>query len=113
MMSTNTNDYDRDRDEIALQVPYLQAYAWRRPSSLSAEARDGIGVFCTAVGARWGNWCRDPGTDRSELTYIGTFFSGGLEPIRLPWSQDNVWQLASQYYHAFRHGTGVFASGYL
>ena len=42
MMSTNTNDYDRDRDEIALQVFRPLAYAFRFSSSLGAEARDGI-----------------------------------------------------------------------
>ena len=107
MVTTNANDYDPRTQRMTRYVPFGHtAHPTRFAFGLSADERDGIGVFCTAVGARWGNWCRDPGTDRTELTYIGTFFSGGaVEPIRLRWTQDNVWQLASQYYHAFRSGT--------
>ena len=76
----------------------------RRPSvhDVSGLEAEQIKVFCTAIGARWGNWCRDPlGVDGVTASYIGTIAPGW----RLAWSQDNVWQLASHYYEAFLAGT--------
>ena len=105
---TSIYDYDPASDHLSRSVPYDERYPSRNPASnLTPRERDAIGTFCTAIGASWGNWCQSP-SNRFQY-YIGKFviYRAGIGSLLLGWDQDNVWQLASQYYRAFRNGEYV------
>ena len=106
---TSIHDYDPASDHLSYSVPYEQWYPLRRgelPITLTAWERDAIGTFCTAIGASWGNWCQSPSSGYQY--YIGKFVihraGNAIRSLLLRWDQDNVWQLASQYYRAYRNG---------